>query len=341
MKILLVSLLCISCVVSDPACFMGNTDIAPGKDLTGAAAANYFECQRLCQDNDNCVMWVYLTASFPGDAKRWCGLKSAENIRGESPYSKIGVVTGPKFCADRPCYMENADIGMSKHLRLNTKGAGHYTVCQRWCQDNPACVMWVYTPTDCYQKSAGNIQGETTYSYTGAITGPRICPNPACYMENKDIAPGVELSSSAAADYIICQHLCQNNDNCVMWVYLTASFSAAPHYCVLKSAENIRGKSPYSLTGVMTGPKFCRDPACYEEDTDIAVGKEVAHSHSASFAECQGRCQGNHACAYWAYLTASFPGTQHWCVQKSLENIRGETPYLLPGVITGPKFCKA
>ena len=91
---------------------------------------NVGECQKLCLEDPKCN-WV--TYNVDG---RYCYLKSSRG--GELKFSKVGDLTGPKFC-DTSCFRKNAEMNGTPMTTVDSP-TGHD--CHYNCYMNEDCVAW-------------------------------------------------------------------------------------------------------------------------------------------------------------------------------------------------------
>ena len=70
------------------SCFEQNKDFS-GNDVGDTTASDEYDCQKECQNYDNCNYWTYTYT-----LNKKCSMKNSNS--GSVPYN--GAISGPKFC---------------------------------------------------------------------------------------------------------------------------------------------------------------------------------------------------------------------------------------------------
>ena len=232
---LLILLMFVAAVKASKSCFLVGYS-QPGYSLDGGeSTASPEECQNLCQRTAGCSAFTWTNQTNNCNLKSsWYGTKNARE----------GKVTGPAFCLESDCFIENKRLAGSnlgywwtRHTQPTPEK------CQDLCQKTKGCkgFTWTENSTVCRLKKSFNPAGGSS-SKVRKVSGPAhcsttvggTCPPPAClnmWIYNGQVQTG--CADPGHHGGLWCPY--PNGVNAgKSWIMGSDAFSwcVAPSYCV-------------------------------------------------------------------------------------------------------------
>ncbi|PFH35770.1 PAN domain-containing protein [Besnoitia besnoiti] len=331
------------CVPAPPTCHELDVDYR-GFDvqkLETNSINSYVECQSLCEANERCFYWTWVSQ------KKSCYLKDHGALLGRvQDAATAGLVSGPKLCAPHEhCYEIDVDYRGFDTEKIENGKVTSAALCHHHCLASAACAYWTWVgqTSNCYLKNSSAVLGRVQdFSTVGMVSGPRTCFPAAGTLEiNVDFfGHNIKLiDDGSIRSYTDCQYVCQQYTDCHYWTYYQDSRS-----CFLKNASAPTMRVPRQST--VSGPKFYDQPSfpepptpegplpeCFHTNVEF-TGTEVQSLVSSTATECHATCQTSNVCSFFTFYRH-----ERRCVLKTSET--GEPLKELPVgfAVSGMRSC--
>lgn len=299
-----------------------------GGDLGTVFAPDVEYCQMVCSFSPRCLMFSYLSVSWPTDNERFaCFLKDSATLT-LPKVSMPGAISGHslKHCTNRihACrdkFFSGLEmIGSTSNISRVTS----VEECRERCTNNEHCQFFTYVTEKfhstqlrnmCYFKYSGNGMPTRIRQLPNVVSGFSL---KACGKSSLDCQrdifqemefTGQSLTSVIAPNVQMCQKICTFYPNCLFFTYFTMEWSEPKqrYRCYLKTSKTSKPNevqfkenvvSGFSLLPCKTTLSVCPLPFHNNtafHGTDLHVGEVNSEK------DCQQLCTNNIRCQFFTY----------------------------------------
>ncbi|KAM3936830.1 plasma kallikrein-like [Leptodactylus fuscus] len=306
-----------------------NDVLFQGGDMGTVFSPDVEYCQMACTFSPRCLMFSYLSQSWPNINERFaCLLKESATLTLDkvpmpgsiSGYSLKHCTKKIYTCRDK--IFPGLDmIGTT----YNISRVSSAEECRQRCTDNEHCLFFTYVTEKFYNAQLRNIC-YLKYSGKGTPTKIRELPDVLCGFSlkacgrsslgcNRDKFQNMEFSggnlgSVIATNENMCQKICTFYPNCLFFTYVTKD-SSEPNQrnrCYLKTSKSSQPNdvlekdnviSGFSLLSCKMALSVCPLPGLNDSvflGTDLDVGEVSGEK------DCQQLCTNNIQCQFYTYV---------------------------------------
>ncbi|XP_044146605.1 plasma kallikrein [Bufo gargarizans] len=307
-----------------------------GGDLSTVFAPDVEYCQMVCTFNPRCLMFTYLTESWPNENERFaCFLKDSATLHLQKVLTP-GTISGHslKHCTKkiyvcRDKIFSNLDmIGTT----YNISRVSSAEECRERCTNSEHCQFFTYVTEKyhstqhrniCYFKYSGKGMPTRIRKLSNVMAGFSLKPCGKSSLDcQRDIFQEMEFSGESLTSVIapsvhMCQKICTFYPNCLFFTYVTKDSAEVNqrNRCYLKTSKTSKPNdvryidnvaSGFSLLPCKTSLSVCPLPILNDTvflGTDLHVGEVNGEK------DCQQLCTNNIRCQFFTYRP-------HECNQK-------------------------
>ncbi|XP_075716273.1 plasma kallikrein [Rhinoderma darwinii] len=285
-------------------------------------------CQMVCTFSPRCLMFSYLSASWPNDQERFaCLLKDSATLTLQK-VSMPGSISGhslkhctKKITACRDTIFPGLEmIGTTYNISRVTS----VEECRERCTNNEHCQFFTYVTEKFHNAQLRNMC-YFKYSGKGMPTKIRTLSNVICGFSLKSCGKssldcrrdifqemefsGENLTSIIAPNVNMCQKICTFYPNCLFFTYVTKDWSEPNqrNRCYLKTSKWSKPDvvlykdnvvSGFSLLSCKTTLSVCPLPVLNDI---IFLGTELQVGEVNGEKDCQQLCTNNIRCQFFTY----------------------------------------
>ncbi|PHJ19082.1 pan domain-containing protein [Cystoisospora suis] len=288
------------------------------KEIYDGSVKSIGECQRRCQEMNNCYHFTFDTK------QKYCYLKDKDALQARKK-SLTELVSGPKYCR---CLEPGLDYCCHNIKEIYDGSVRTPEECQARCEALKECYFFTFDMKHkyCYLKDSNAPYGEKS-GRSELVSGPRKC---SCFESGIDYYKHdvKEIYDRSVKTSQECQRRCQEMNNCYHF-----TFDSKQKYCYLKDKSALQARKN-GLAELVSGPKYCD---CVEPGMDYYLHdvKEIYDGSVPTTWDCQARCKALDNCYFYTYDTR----TKN-CFLKDKTATEGRTHGLVE-FYSGPKECRA